>query len=138
MVQVGRLWPEVGALETQVPAGWMAAARAGTIPSEPVGTQPSKEQTSNMMIERLGLRTCEGIHVTTRDYSLQLGSPLQMDHVVVVVTVGSRPKRVEPSGQLAEHCVDTLRGTMYGSDVRKRIGCFWQKRWGGSRTHRGL
>jgi hypothetical protein len=30
--------------------------------------------------------------------------------VVVVVTVGSRPKRVEPSGQLAEHCVDTLRG----------------------------
>ena len=30
--------------------------------------------------------------------------------VVVVVTVGSRPKRVEPSGQLAEHCVETLRG----------------------------
>jgi hypothetical protein len=27
--------------------------------------------------------------------------------VVVVVTVGSRPKRVEPSGQLAEHCVET-------------------------------
>jgi hypothetical protein len=27
-------------------------------------------------------------------------------HVVgVVVTVGSRPKRVEPTGQLAEHCV---------------------------------
>jgi hypothetical protein len=25
--------------------------------------------------------------------------------VVVAVTVGSRPKRVEPSGQLAEHCV---------------------------------
>jgi hypothetical protein len=24
--------------------------------------------------------------------------------------VGSRPKRVEPSGQLAEHCVETLRG----------------------------
>ncbi len=30
--------------------------------------------------------------------------------VVVVVTVGSRPKRVEPSGLLAEHCVETLRG----------------------------
>ncbi len=29
---------------------------------------------------------------------------------VVVVTVGSRPKRVEPSGQLAEHCAETLRG----------------------------
>ncbi len=28
--------------------------------------------------------------------------------VVVVVTVGSRPKRVEPSGQLAEHCVFLL------------------------------
>jgi hypothetical protein len=26
-----------------------------------------------------------------------------------VVTVGTRPKRVEPSGQLAEHCVETLR-----------------------------
>ncbi len=26
--------------------------------------------------------------------------------------MGSRPKRVEPSGQLAEHCVETLRGDL--------------------------
>jgi hypothetical protein len=30
--------------------------------------------------------------------------------VVVVVTVGLRPRRVETPGQLAEHCVETLRG----------------------------
>jgi hypothetical protein len=40
----------------------------------------------------------------------QLATSLGRNVVVVVVTVGSRPKRVEPSGQLAEHCVDTLRG----------------------------
>ncbi len=28
---------------------------------------------------------------------------------VVFFTVGSRPKRVEPLGQLAEHCAETLR-----------------------------
>jgi hypothetical protein len=29
--------------------------------------------------------------------------------VVVLVTVGSRPHRVEPSAQLAEHCAEILR-----------------------------
>jgi hypothetical protein len=32
-----------------------------------------------------------------------------MPYIVPVVIVGSRPKRVEPSGQLAEHWAETLR-----------------------------
>ncbi len=43
-------------------------------------------------------------------YLISLTATTGSDRVVVVVTVGSRPKRVEPSGQLAEHCVETLRG----------------------------
>jgi hypothetical protein len=40
--------------------------------------------------------------------------------VVVVVTVGSRPKRVEPPGQLAEHCVETPRD--YAAPTRHSHG----------------
>jgi hypothetical protein len=41
---------------------------------------------------------------------------------VVVVTVGSRPKRVETSGQLAEHCVETLRDD--GETCPDQVGVF--------------
>jgi hypothetical protein len=49
--------------------------------------------------------------------------PASLGFVVVVVTVGSRPKRVEPSGQLAEHCVETLGGDE--EPAQTRLGsCF--------------
>ncbi len=52
-------------------------------PLGPVGTLPSEEQASQMqmLVERLGWRTCEVSHVTIREYSVWLGSALQMDHV---------------------------------------------------------
>ncbi len=34
-----------------------------------------------MLVTRLGWRTCEGIHVTIREYSVRLGSALQHEHV---------------------------------------------------------
>jgi hypothetical protein len=58
---------------------------------------------------------CREINEGTAD-KLPLGASLRrssvrvvMPYAVVLVTVGSRPKRVESSGQLAEHCTTTLR-----------------------------
>ena len=71
---------ELGDLERKVPACWMAAARAGGSPSEPVGNLPSEEQVSTMLVARLGWRICEGVSVAIGEYSVRLGSALQQDH----------------------------------------------------------
>jgi hypothetical protein len=80
-----RRWEECGQdldrLENKVPVEWMAAARAGGSPSEPLDAIPSEEQTSKMLVARMGWETREGIKFTVGEYSVRLGTALQHDQV---------------------------------------------------------
>jgi hypothetical protein len=78
MVGLAQCGQELGTLESKVPAGWMASARLGGSPSEPVGPLTRR---SKLTQGWGGGRVCEGTHVTIREYSVRLGSALQVDHV---------------------------------------------------------
>jgi hypothetical protein len=80
-----RRWEEcgqdLGDLESKIPVEWMAAARAGGSASEPLDAIPSEEQTSKMLVARMGWETREGIRFTVGEYSVRLGTALQHDQV---------------------------------------------------------
>jgi hypothetical protein len=71
---------ELGDLESKGPVEWMAA-RAGGSPLEPSDAPPSEEQTSKMLVARMGWETREGIRFTVGEYSVRLGTALQHDQV---------------------------------------------------------